>query len=44
MNYLKWGLEFFGGKLEGNEVSEEVVVWEVFEEIGGEVFFLIYIG
>lgn len=43
-NHSKRGLEFPGGKLEGNEVPEEAAVREVFEETGGEVSSLTYIG
>lgn len=44
MYYLCCGFEFLGGKVELGEILEEVVVWEVYEEIGGIVFDLIYLG
>ncbi|MDT2045121.1 nucleoside triphosphatase YtkD [Priestia aryabhattai] len=43
-NHSKRGLEFPGGKLELEETPEEAAVREVFEETGGEVENLSYIG
>ncbi|TYR82063.1 nucleoside triphosphatase YtkD [Priestia megaterium] len=43
-NHAKRGLEFPGGKLEVDETPQEAAVREVFEETGGEVADLAYIG
>lgn len=42
--HAKRGLEFPGGKLEGNETIEDAAVREVYEETGGVVKSLTFLG
>lgn len=43
IKYNLWGIEFFGGKRECGESSVEVVICELYEEIGVKVKNIYYI-